>query len=134
MVGFTYRVPIYFPSTADPRPTCTFTDLAHAVSGHLVTFRCHVIAIKPTPSITWFKEGRQDIPPPKTVITLSGDQYSFDVTTSLTFAPVREDDGMTLSVAMESPAWVGSRKLSTSLDVKCENLKIKIKIKTRHLE
>ncbi|XP_033643028.1 uncharacterized protein LOC117303069 isoform X2 [Asterias rubens] len=122
-VGFTFKEPDLNYAEAklivqsDPQPKCSFQDVVNATSGQEVTLFCQMEKVKPAPSLTWAVEGRQITPQPTTVITLSDDQYSFDVNTTMTFDPAPEDDGRRVSVAMESPAWEGSRVMSTSLNV-----------------
>ena len=95
---------------------------------------CQMEKVKPAPSLTWAVEGRQITPQPTTVITLSDDQYSFDVNTTMTFDPAPEDDGRRVSVAMESPAWEGSRVMSTSLNVQCKfGLEKNMKYRVAHI-
>ncbi|XP_071805986.1 uncharacterized protein [Asterias amurensis] len=125
-VGFTFEGPDLNYAEAqlivqsDPPTICSFQDVVNATSGQKVTLTCQMKKVKPSPSITWFIEGRGMIPNPTTVTTLSDDQYSYDVITSMTFVPTPGDNRRRVYVAMESPAWEGTTEVSTSLDVKYE--------------
>ncbi len=137
-VGYTFKEPdlnyveAKLTVQSDPQPKCSFQDVVGAASGRGVTLWCQTKKVKPAPSLTWAIEGRPIIPQPTIVTTLSDDQYSFDVNTTMTFVPVPEDDGRRVSVAMESPAWEGSRRVSASLNITCKKQKLLSSLMNRY--